>query len=63
MHVRRSSRDPWRLVDDTPLRRSVVVGTYLVRVTFVPTGEVREREVALSAGENPPVRVAFGSGA
>jgi hypothetical protein len=63
VHVRRSSRDPWRLVDDTPLRRSVVVGTYLVRVTFVPTGEVREREVALSVGENPPVRVAFGSGA
>jgi len=50
----------WRYVDETPARRTVAVGRYELRVKLNPTGETRDQEIVLEAGENPPVRVAFG---
>jgi predicted Ser/Thr protein kinase len=50
----------WRYVDDTPSRRKVAVGRYELRVELNPTGETKDQEITLRAGENPPVRVAFG---
>jgi hypothetical protein len=50
----------WKYLDDTPARRRVAVGRYEVRVKLNPTGETREQQIELVAGDNPPVRVAFG---
>jgi hypothetical protein len=51
----------WKYVDDTPARRKIAVGRYEVRVKLNPTGQTRDQTVNLVPGENPPVRVAFGS--
>jgi hypothetical protein len=61
--LRRGARDPWKDVDDTPVRKAIAPGDYQVRVTYVPTGEVKERDVRLKPGDNPPVRFAFRRGA
>ncbi len=61
--LRRDAGDPWKEVDETPLRTTVFPGSFQVRVTYLPTGEAKEREVKLRPGSNPPVRFAFRSGA
>lgn len=50
----------WKFFDDTPVRKKIAVGRYQVRVKLNPTGETRDRDVELVAGDNPPIRVAFG---
>jgi hypothetical protein len=49
----------WKYLDDTPARTRIAVGRYEVRVKLNPTGEIRDREIELVAGDNPPVRVSF----
>jgi hypothetical protein len=49
----------WIPLDDTPVRRDVAAGSYVVKVAFVPTGESRELEVTLAPGANPPLKFAF----
>ncbi|HEX5042204.1 MAG TPA: serine/threonine-protein kinase [Candidatus Polarisedimenticolaceae bacterium] len=61
--LRRGEGDPWKEVDETPLRTAVFPGSFQVRVTYLPTGEAQEREVKLRPGANPPVRFSFRSGA
>jgi hypothetical protein len=61
--LRRDAGDPWKEVDETPLRTAVFPGSFQVRVTYLPTGEAQEREVKLRPGANPPVRFSFRSGA
>jgi hypothetical protein len=61
--LRRAAGDPWKDVDETPLRTTVFPGSFQVRVTYLPTGEAQEREVRLRPGANPPVRFSFRSGA
>jgi len=51
----------WRYIDETPVRRRVAPGRYEVKVVLNPTGEEQLREVVLSSGDNPPLRVAFGN--
>jgi hypothetical protein len=58
--VRRPGGD-WKYLDEVPVRRKIAAGTYEVRVTLKPTGEIRTREVELSAGAAPEVRVSFRS--
>ena len=60
--LRRDANDPWKDVDDTPLRTEVFPGAYEVRVTHLATGETREREVRLAPGNNPPIRFSFRRG-
>jgi hypothetical protein len=61
--LRRSAGDSWKDVDETPVRTTVFPGAYEVRVTYLPTGETKEREVRLAPGGNPPVRFSFRRGA
>ena len=61
--LRRGESDPWKEVDETPLRTSVFPGAFQVRVTYLPTGQAQEREVKLRPGANPPVRFSFRPGA
>jgi hypothetical protein len=49
----------WKYLDDTPMAQRVAAGRYEVRVESIPTGEKRQRQIDLVAGENPPVRVSF----
>ena len=51
----------WKYLDETPLRKRLGAGAYEVRVTLNPTGEARVRQVNLTPGDNPPLRVAFGN--
>jgi hypothetical protein len=51
----------WRYIDETPASRQVALGRYEVKVELNPTGETVVREIELSSGENPPVRVSFGN--
>jgi serine/threonine-protein kinase len=51
----------WRYIDETPVRRKVAPGRYEVKIVLNPTGEEQIREVVLSPGDNPPLRVAFGN--
>jgi tRNA A-37 threonylcarbamoyl transferase component Bud32 len=60
--LRRDPNDPWKDVDETPLRTEVFPGAYEVRVTHLATGETREREVRLAPGNNPPIRFSFRRG-
>jgi len=50
----------WKYLDDVPVRTRLATGPYEVRVTLKPTGETRTREIQLTAGENPELRIAFG---
>jgi serine/threonine-protein kinase len=60
VYLRTGSQD-WRHVAETPVSRyRVAAGDYQVRVEMVSTGAVREQELTLRAGSNPPVRVTFG---
>jgi len=52
----------WRTIGETPLRIEVGAGRYAVRVRSPLSDEIREQDVDLRAGLNPPVRVAFGRG-
>jgi hypothetical protein len=61
--LRREDQDAWKDVDDTPLRTAVFPGSLQVRVTYLPTGESKAREVRLRPGMNAPVRFAFRPGA
>jgi hypothetical protein len=61
--VRRGAGEPWKDVDDTPLRAEVFPGPLQVRVRYLPTGETKETEIRLEPGRNPPVRFSFGRGA
>jgi hypothetical protein len=51
----------WRFLAATPLSRDVAVGRYRIRVES-PSGDVREQDLDLTAGPNPPVRVSFAGG-
>ncbi len=51
----------WRRVGESPLRIDVSAGRYALRVRSPAGGGTREQDVALSPGDNPPVRVSFGS--
>ena len=51
----------WRFVATTPMTHRVAAGRYTVRVES-PSGAVRERDLDLAAGDNPPVRVSFVGG-
>lgn len=55
----RKSGEPWRYMDDTPTNLRVAAGSYRVRVEFPARRQVREREVHLRPGENPPLRFSF----
>jgi serine/threonine protein kinase len=52
----------WRTIGETPLRIEVGAGRYTLRVRSPLTDEMREQEIELRAGPNPPIRVAFGRG-
>jgi hypothetical protein len=54
----RKGEGKWRYVSNTPLQFLVAAGRYAVRVE-APSGVVADREVDLSAGDNPPVRVSL----
>jgi hypothetical protein len=51
----------WRFVATTPMNHRVAAGRYAIRVES-PSGAVREQELDLAAGANPPVRVSFVGG-
>ncbi|HXV75584.1 MAG TPA: hypothetical protein VD788_04635, partial [Candidatus Polarisedimenticolaceae bacterium] len=51
----------WRYLDDVPLRYRIAAGRYEVRVTLKTTGETRTSEIVLEPGDNPEVRVSFGT--
>jgi hypothetical protein len=56
--VRRAGGD-WKYLDDVPVRRKIAAGNYEVRVTLRPTGQTETREVRLTAGAAPEIRVSF----
>jgi len=60
VYLKRPGASSWTYVDDTPVRRKLAVGRYDLRVELNPTGETRDQQIELAAGENPPVRVSFG---
>jgi hypothetical protein len=53
----------WRYLDDTPMRRELAAGRYELKVELKRTGDVRVRDVLHEPGDNPPIRISFGSGA
>jgi hypothetical protein len=59
VYLRKEGVD-WRFLADTPVNASVAAGSYQLRVELVSTGDIREQDLELKAGSNPPVRVSFG---
>jgi tRNA A-37 threonylcarbamoyl transferase component Bud32 len=49
----------FRGIGDTPLKRPVVAGAYVLRLKDPASGATREQRIVLRAGNNPPVRVSF----
>jgi hypothetical protein len=62
VYLRRGG-EPWRFLDDTPIRREIAPGRYRVRVEFPASGGRKETEVVLRSGANPPLRLALDGGA
>jgi hypothetical protein len=60
VYLKRRGASKWKYLDDTPVKRRIAVGPYDLRVELNPTGETRDRQIELRAGDNPPVRVSFG---
>jgi hypothetical protein len=50
---------PWVYLDDVPVERTLAAGRYGLRVEFVPTGETKEQEVVLRAGQTAQIRLTF----
>ncbi len=57
--LKRAGSD-WRMVGETPLRHELAAGRYTVRIESPISGELREQEINLAPGINPPMRVSFG---
>ena len=49
----------WTFIDTTPLEKTIAVGSYELRVEFVPTGETREESVKITPGRQDPLRFSF----
>ncbi len=59
--LRKGSGDSWKFLKNTPLTGyKIAAGDYHLRVQLVSTGELREQDIRLKTGANPPVRVSFG---
>lgn len=59
--LRKGGGDNWKFLENTPLTGyKIAAGDYHLRVELVSTGDVREQDIRLKAGTNPPVRVSFG---
>jgi hypothetical protein len=60
VYLKRRGASTWKYFDDTPVKRRIAIGPYDLRVELNPTGETRDQQIELRAGDNPPVRVSFG---
>jgi len=61
VYLAHRSGGKWRYVENTPLNDyKIAAGRYRIRVELINTGAVRDQELELNAGPNPPVRVSFG---
>lgn len=59
--LRKGRGDSWKFLKNTPLAGyKIAAGDYHLRVELVSTGDVRDQDIRLRAGSNPPVRVSFG---
>jgi hypothetical protein len=58
--LKRPGSADWRVLGETPLRYELAAGRYTLRVEAPVSGESRERDIDLQAGNNAPVRVSFG---
>jgi hypothetical protein len=61
VYLAHRSGGKWRYVENTPLSGyKIASGSYRIRVELINTGAVKDQELKLNAGPNPPVRVSFG---
>jgi hypothetical protein len=49
----------WVYIDDVPVERTIAAGRYGLRVEFVPTGETKEQDLVLRAGQTAQIRLTF----